>query len=239
MAFVFLLGVIISVILLNKKVSKNDSDLFLDYSPTIILFSIIGARLFYVLASFEFYFKNPKEIIMINHGGLSIFGAIIFGILTFYFLSKKNKFDFLIHIDVIAVTFPLCQAIGRFGNFFNQEAYGAPYDGFLKLFVSKYYRKPQFLDVEYYHPAFLYESFFDLIIFFILLTLFFKNKKLKNGSIAAIYLILYSIIRFFIEGIRIDSVLNLASIPIAKIISIIIFILGLSCLIFLNKKHAQ
>ncbi|MBR5304165.1 MAG: prolipoprotein diacylglyceryl transferase [Candidatus Gastranaerophilales bacterium] len=235
MGFSFIIGIIFAYFLFKYKLNKYNANLFLDYSPLVIFCAIVGARLFYVLALFEYYFKNPIEIIMINHGGLSIFGAIFFGILSIYLLSKIKKFNFLKHLDVIAVIFPLCQAVGRFGNYFNQEAYGAPTNGFLKLFVSKEFRKPQFLDIEYYHPTFLYESILDLLIFIALLILF--KGKTKNGTIACCYLILYSIVRFIVEGIRIDSVLNIQNVPIVKIICIFTFIFSLTGMIFLTKKR--
>lgn len=237
MAFAFVIGVILSYKLFKNKSHLKDAEIFLDYSPMIILFSIIGARLFYVIALHEFYLNNPLEIILINHGGLSLFGAIFFGIVSLYLFSRIKKFDFLLHIDTIAVAFPLCQSIGRFGNFFNQEAYGTPTDGILKLFVAQEYRTSKFIDIEYYHPTFLYESILDFIIFVILLILYNKNKI--NGSIACYYLILYSIVRFIIEGIRIDSVCNIGTIPIVRLICIFVFVFTLICLVLINKKAPE
>ena len=237
MAISFFVGLIGAYFLIKTRISKNEADIFLDYSPFVIFCAILGARLFYVIALLDYYFENPLEIIMINHGGLSIFGAIFFGILSTYILSKIKKFDFLQHLDMIAIVFPLCQAIGRFGNYFNQEAYGAPTNSFIKLFVSKEYRKPELLEIEYYHPAFLYESILDIFICLSLLILY--KKKTINGSIACSYLILYSIGRFIIEAIRIDSVLNIQNIPIVQILCIFILILSVVFLLFLSKKRVN
>lgn len=234
MSLVFLIGVVVSYFLFKNKLGTKDADVFIDYSPLVIIFSIIGARLFYVFASLNFYLNNPLEILMINHGGLSIFGAILFGVLSLYALSKINKFNFLAHIDIIAVVFPLCQAIGRFGNYFNQEAYGKPTNGVIRLFVDEKFRRPEFINVEYYHPTFLYESILDLFIFIFLFILFMKNKK--DGTIVCWYLILYSIVRFIIEGIRIDSVLNIGQIPIARVLSLIIFLVSI---VFLMKNKCR
>ena len=238
MAFVFFLGVVLAYLLFRFKKSKDYADTFLDYSPLVIFVAIIGARLFYVLGSLEFYIARPSEIFLINHGGLSIYGAIIFGLLTLLFISKKKNFSFLEHLDMIAVVFPLCQAIGRFGNYFNQEAFGMPANCGIKLFVDVAYRPIESTNVAYYHPTFLYESVLDLIIFSILLGVFLKNKNLKNGIISCVYLILYSITRFFIEAIRIDSVLNFFGIPIAQWISLFVFIFSIIgiVLILRNKK---
>ncbi len=239
MAIVFTVGVIFSYLLIKKKYSIKESDLFSDYSPLVILVSLVGARIFYILGSFDYYINNPKEIIMLNHGGLSIFGAIFFGLAILFFLSKKMSFNYYAHLDVIAVVFPLCQAIGRFGNYFNQEAFGLPSNSFFKLYVDEIYRPEKYLDFQYFHPTFLYESIFDIIIFLILLTLFLFKNNLKKGTIACLYLILYSVVRFTIEGIRIDSVLNFSNIPIVQIICVLVFFISIISLILINKKSAE
>lgn len=239
MAFVFLIGICLAYYLFNKKISKAEANIFLDYSPLVIFLSLIGARLFYILGSLDYYLNFPKEIIMINHGGLSIFGAIFFGLISIFIISRKNSFSFLKHLDIIAVVFPLCQAIGRFGNYFNQEAYGMPSDGIFKLFVDEVYRVEKYANFQYFHPTFLYESFFNLLIFILLISLFFVKKNIKKGTIACLYLILYSIVRFIIEGIRIDSVLNLSTIPVVQIICILVFVISFIFLLFLNKKSAE
>lgn len=236
MALVFLVGILFASYIFKKRFNISEMEKFIDYSPFVILFALVGARLFYVVGCLDFYSKNPIEIFLINHGGLSIFGAIFFGILALYILSKIKNFDFFKHIDVIALVFPLCQSIGRYGNFFNQEAYGMPTNGILKLFVSSEYRKPEFINFEYYHPAFLYESVLDLVLFVVLLKIYFSAKNLKSGSIACLYLVFYSVIRFIVEGIRLDSVLNIASMPIARIICIFLFLTSIIFLFLLNKK---
>lgn len=239
MATVFLVGIFVSYFLFLKKYDKKTAEVFFDYSPLVIFISVIGARIFYVFGSFEYYIKFPKEILMINHGGLSIFGAIIFGLITIFVLSKKKAFDFLAHCDVIGIFCPLCQAIGRLGNFFNQEAFGAPTNGAIKLFVDEKFRPEHLTNVEYYHPAFLYESVLDLLIFFILLFLFFKFNNLKKGTIACLYLILYSFARIIVEQIRIDSVLNIVDIPIAQIIAFVLIIFASCSLILIYKKSTK
>lgn len=239
MALVFLVGIALTYHLFNKKISKIEANIFLDYSPLVIFTSLIGARLFYILGAFDYYLTYPKEIIMLNHGGLSIFGAIFFGLITIFILSRKHSFSFLSHLDLIAVVFPLCQAIGRLGNYFNQEAYGLPTNGFLKLFVDEIYRAEKYSNYQYFHPTFLYEGFFDILIFILLICLLFAKKTLKKGTLACLYLILYSIVRFIIEGIRIDSVLNFSTVPVVQVICVVVFIFAFVLLLFLNKKSAE
>lgn len=220
-------AIILSYFLIKKKCSKADSELFLDFIPSVIIFSIIGARLFYVLGNITYYSKNLVEIFLINHGGLSFWGGLFFGIISFIFFCKKNKLEFLKFFDVISVTLPLAQSIGRWGNYFNQEAYGAPTNGFLKLYIDLRHRNIDYLDVQYFHPAFLYESILNLILFIFLLILFLKGKNLKTGTIFYLYLICYSLIRILVESVRIDSVLNVLNIPVAMIISVFVLIIGL------------
>lgn len=231
------LGIILSYFLIKKRYSKACAELFLDFIPMVIIFSILGARLFYILGNLNYYILNPLEIIFINHGGLSFWGGLTFGTLSFLFFLKKNKLPLSGFFDSIAVTLPLSQAIGRWGNYFNQEAYGAPYDGFLKMFVDLKHRPIDYINFEYFHPAFLYESVLNLILFVFLLVLFLKKKNLKSGTIFYLYLICYSIIRIIVESIRIDSVLDVFNMPVAMVISFIVLISGI-ILILKNKKAA-
>ncbi len=225
------IGLIISYILILKKYSKNEAENFLDFIPFVIIFAIIGARIFYVFGNLDFYLNRPYEIIMINHGGLSIWGGLFFGILSFIFFSKKYKLNSLKLFDVLALTMPFCQAIGRWGNYFNQEAYGKPVNSFIKLFVDLKHRNAELLSTQFYHPAFLYESLLNLVLFFLLLIIFLKNKNLKNGTIFYLYLIFYSIIRMFVESFRIDSVLYVNNFPIASVISFVVLIIAIILLI--------
>lgn len=234
MACVMLLGIFLSSFLISKKYSKHQSDTFLDFIPSVIIFSIIGARLFYVVGDIDFYFKKPIEVLLINHGGLSFWGGLIFGIASFIFFAKKNHLNLFAYFDILALVMPLCQALGRLGNYFNQEAYGLPYEGPLKLYVNLNYRLDDFLDKEFYHPTFLYESILNLLVFIILLTLFLKVKNLKEGSIFYLYLIFYSIVRIIVEYFRIDSVLSFGEVHIATIISFLVLIISL----FLFSRHS-
>ncbi len=231
------IGIAFAYFTLKKLYSKKEAELLLDILPIVIIFSIIGARLFYIFSDLKFYLKNPNEIIMINHGGLSIFGALTAGIISFYIISKKHKINFFKYADIIACALPLSQAIGRWGNFFNQEAYGLPSEGIIKLYIDTMHRKAQYIDSEYYHPTFLYESFLNLFVFVLLVTILFKFKNIKQGSIFLIYLMCYSLLRFFVESIRIDSLLYIFSMPVAQVICIIVFLTSALVLIKINLKN--
>lgn len=232
MATAIVFGVILSSNLFKKFNPKEEYEAFENSFFKTIVFSIFGARLFYVLGNFSFYRENLKEIVHINHGGISIWGAILFGILSIFLYTKYNKKNFLKYLDYYSISLPICQAIGRFGNYFNQEAYGKPsVQEFIKLFVSEENRLLGFQDFEYFEPTFLYESILNLVLFLILL-LNFKNNKNKNGLTFFYYILGYSIIRFLIESIRIDSVLNIFNLAVAQWISIFGFLVSI---IFIYK----
>lgn len=229
------IGIFLADYFFKKKKLYTESDFLLDYSPFLILASIIGARLFYIIGNFNFYHNNPKEIIMLNHGGLSIFGAIFFGILITIILAKIKKIETIQLFDIFALVMPLCQAIGRWGNYFNQEAFGKPTQAWIKLVISKEYIPENLKEYQYFHPTFLYESILNLFLFIVLLSIF-KICKPKKGTILYLYLISYSIIRFIVENYRIDSILNIGKLPIAQILCIITFIISTILLIKNTRK---
>lgn len=201
------------------------ADNIIEFSPYLIIFGIIGARLYYCAVNFSYYFAHPSQILNIRQGGLSVHGMIIVGILFLYLASRKYKMPFLALSDVFTCSTALAQSIGRWGNFFNSEAFGTPTDLPWKLFVPVSQRPVQYLNYEYFHPTFLYESILDLMIFVILFCIMKKHPE-KTGVTTAFYLILYATVRFFVESIRIDSVLNISGIPIAQIVSVVMLILG-------------
>lgn|SRR5574344_295534 len=220
-----------------KKYYPNvDTEILLDILPVVLVFAILGARFYYVVMDFGYYSKHLNEIIAIWHGGLSIHGAIIGGVLSGLFMAKIKHISFLKYADVFAYGLTLGQAVGRFGNYFNCEAFGAPCNiPYLKLFIPVDFRPLGYENVAYFHPTFLYESLWDMAIFFILFLFVRKIKGTNCGTIFFAYLLLYSIGRFFIENIRLDSVLNVLGIPIAQIVSIIIIIIALVGLFLVNR----
>ncbi|MBR1616975.1 prolipoprotein diacylglyceryl transferase [bacterium] len=227
-------GIFLGYQIIKRKFSQNEANIFIDIAPYVVILSIIGARLFYVIGAFGYYMEHPLDIIMLNHGGLSLWGSVLFGILSIYFISIKYKFNFLKYLDVFSLVMPLCQSIGRWGNFINQEAYGKPTNSFIMLFVEPKYRQGNLMDVEYYHPAFLYESILDFCLFLILFFVFLKFKDLKYGYMTSFYLVSYGSIRLITESIRQDSILNVFNMPIATILSIVCIIFGI-CLFFNSK----
>lgn len=174
-----------------------------DVAFWITIVGLLGARVYYVLFEWKFFSNDYTEIYKVWHGGLSIYGAIIAGIIFIYFYTRKKAYSGYQLLDLAALALPVGQAIGRFGNFFNQEAYGTPTNLPWKMYVAAINRPGKYLQYEYFHPAFLYEALWDILIFVFLMK--FLVGKVKTGVIAFTYLALYSLGRFFIESIRLDS----------------------------------
>jgi len=201
-----------------------------------VLFAIVGARLYYVFSTWEMFSENPIEIFMTWHGGLAIHGGVIgamLGLFLFTRLRKKCTFTFFQGADYAALLLPLGQGIGRWGNFFNHEAYGSPTDLPWKMYVPPQFRMWGYENFEFFHPTFLYESVWDIMIFAFMFWIF-KNKRKKFGEMVAYYFILYSIGRFFIEGLRLDS-LYWGELRAAQVISVILIVSGFILLYLLRK----
>lgn len=212
----------------NGKFEIKFNDI-LDLMLYLIPISIISARIYYCIFKADYYLKNPLQIFNIQSGGLAIYGGIIGGAITCYIFCKKRKLNFLSLFDYITPYLALGQAIGRWGNFINVEAYGTetslPWR--MRILENGIYKEV--------HPTFLYESIADFVIFIILVCLNSNKAKQKykfTGKTTYIYLILYSLARFFIEGLRTDS-LMLYNIKISQILSLAIFVV---CSILLMKK---
>ncbi|MDO5725383.1 MAG: prolipoprotein diacylglyceryl transferase [Tissierellia bacterium] len=223
------IGAMIAVFLGGKQAKNIENfseDDFYTFAIYAIIVGILGARLYYVIFhNPEFYLSNPKEILNIRGGGLAIHGGIIGGIIVCYIYSRVKKVKFFDIFDIVSPGLVLAQGIGRWGNFINQEAHGGPTDLPWGIIV----------DGVKVHPTFLYESIGDIIIFLIIYFYVRKHKKF-SGQMAATYLILYSLIRFFVEGLRTDS-LMLGSFRVAQIVSVIGIITGCLIMIYGNKKN--
>lgn len=219
---------------LYRKYYDSVSWIF-DFTPYLILLGICGARLYYCAVNYSYYVAHPLEIFLIRQGGLSIHGMIIAGIAALWGFSKLYKTSFLKLADVFLCGSALAQSVGRWGNFFNSEAFGTPTDLPWKLFIPLSHRPLGYAGYEYFHPTFLYESILDFGIF-ILLVAFFR-KKPKAGVVASMYLILYSLVRILVEHFRIDSALYLAGIPVAQIVSLVMLIFGIVTFVVLLRNQ--
>ena len=237
-----LLAFIIGYLIVMKTCKKRgiSKTLITDMSFNLIIFCIIGARLYYCLFEWEYYSKNILDIFKIWEGGLAIHGGIIAGILVIFFTCKKKNISMLEIMDVFAPVLILGQAIGRWGNFFNSEAYGpaTTLETLKSLHIPNFIIDGMYINNSYHHPTFLYESIGCIIILLIIL-LYKKFSKQKTGRVSAIYFIGYGVIRFFIESLRQDS-LMFFNLKIAQIVSIIMVLVGIYLMIrpyIISKKY--
>ena len=188
----------------RAKLYKIPEKLFDD--PILIsplLFGIIGGRLYHVASIWQYYQNNLSQMFMVWNGGLGIWGALIGIFGGFYFIARKRNIKFLSLLDLISPSLIFGQALGRIGNYINQEAFGPPTNLPWGVFIDKAHRPPEFQQFSRFHPTFFYEAVLDLIFFAVLLYL---TKKLKiPGQLFAVYLILYALGRFFVEFVRTDT----------------------------------
>lgn len=217
-ALILLGGIIAAAILsyFQAKRQGKDPEVILDSLTWIVLGGVIGARIWHILTppasmveqgiTTSYYLTHPLDAIAIWKGGLGIPGAIAGGALAFYLYAKKRKLQFGAWADVFAPGLALGQAIGRWGNFVNQEVYGSPSTLPWAITIDPAYRLPAFKDVATYHPLFLYESIFNLLNMAFLLWLSRKYaEKIKGGDIFLTYLMSYPVFRFFMEFLRLDN----------------------------------
>ena len=229
-----LIGVILSQYLAKRR--NVNPELLSDLVIWLVIGAIPAARVYYVLFQWSEYANNPGDIFAIWRGGIAIHGAIIGGLIAALIFTKLKKVSFWQMADLVAPSLILGQAIGRWGNFFNSEAFGDPTNLPWKLYIPPANRPLELANFDYFHPTFLYESLWNIMVFALLMTLFFKGlpgkRQLKTGTILLVYLITYSLGRLWIEGLRTDS-LMLGLLRIAQIVSLIEIILGAVGLIWL------
>lgn len=206
-----------------KRVGISEDDV-LNIAIIAIPVAIICARLYYVIFSWDYYSQNPGEIFNIRGGGLAIHGGLIGGILTGFIYAKVKKLDFFKTADAVMVGMPLAQAIGRWGNFINGEAHGGPTSLPWGIMV----------DGVKVHPTFLYESIWDFGIFLFIM-FYMRKKKTYEGEVIVSYITLYSIGRFFIEGLRTDS-LMFGPIRMAQFVSLVGIVGGLILHFYLKNR---
>lgn len=235
-----LIGVTLSQYLAKRR--QVDPDLIGDLAIWLVIGAIPCARLYYVAFEWERYANDPASIFAIWRGGIAIHGAIIGGMIAALIFAKINEVPFWQLADIVAPSVILGQAIGRWGNFFNSEAFGSPTDLPWKLYIPPENRPPIYANFEYFHPTFLYESIWNILVFILLMTLFFRglNGKplLKLGTIFLVYFATYSSGRIWIEGLRTDS-LMLGPLRIAQLVSlggILLGLAGLAWLYVLNRS---
>jgi len=233
-----LIGASFAYIILSKESKKfkiSEDFIFNMFFWTLII-GIIGARLYYVIFNWEYFGNHIGEIWQIWQGGLAIHGGIIFGVITIALYCKKSNMRLLRILDILVPGLILAQSIGRWGNFMNQEAYGAATSlvHLQKLHIPAFIIDGMNINGVYYTPTFFYESIWCFLGFMLMLILR-KRKLCKVSEITAFYLIWYGLGRFFIESSRTDSLI-LLGFKTAQIVSLIMIIIGISLFVFNSKK---
>ena len=217
----------------------------------LIIGGIIGARLWHVFTPSQsliaegidtkFYLTHPLDLLNIRRGGLGIPGAVIGGALALLLFTRQNKMNFIEWADIVAPGLALGQAIGRWGNFFNQELYGAPTSLPWKIFIDPLHRLQGFSEKEYYHPLFLYESLWNVANMGLLLWLtrrFRGADRLKTGDVFLVYLIVYPFGRFLLDFLRLDAS-QLGGVNANQTFMAIVAVLGASALFWRHRPNRK
>jgi phosphatidylglycerol---prolipoprotein diacylglyceryl transferase len=226
----------------RARLYDQDPEQAWEILPWALIGGILGARIWHILTppasmveqgiTTYYYLTHPLDALAIWKGGLGIPGAVIGGALALFIYTRRHKLSFLSWVDIIAPGLALAQAIGRWGNFINQELYGAPSNLPWAIYIDPAYRLPGYKDIAYYQPLFLYESIYDLLIMASLLLISKRYKaKLKPGYIFQFYLILYPVGRFFLEFLRLDPS-NVGGLNVNQTLMAVIAISSLAVLIW-------
>ena len=212
---ILMLGAVAGAWLATREAKRrgHKQEIVWDLLTYLLIGGILGARLWHILTpppssgiTASWYLTHPLDALAIWKGGLGIPGAIIGGVIVLFFYARNHKLNFAESTDIAAPGLALGQAIGRWGNFFNQELYGAPTNLPWKIFIDPAHRLTGYADVEYYHPLFLYEAIWNLGNMFLLLWISRRYAdRLKNGDIFLLYLVIYPIGRFLLDFLRLDA----------------------------------
>jgi phosphatidylglycerol---prolipoprotein diacylglyceryl transferase len=245
-----MLGALAATWLSTKRAKQygQDPEAAWDILPYALIGGIIGARIWHILTppasmvavgiTTQYYLTHPLDALAIWQGGLGIPGAVIGGFLAVYIYARKHDVSVATWADIVAPGLALAQAIGRWGNFVNQELYGAPTDLPWKLFIQPASRLPGYQDVAYYHPMFLYESIWNLMNMGLLLWLSRRFAgRLKPGDVFLTYLVVYPIGRFLLEFLRLDPS-NVGALNINQALMLAIAVLSLAAL-FARHRFGQ
>lgn len=243
-AIIILSGAVLALVLARReaKLLKIDPDIMMDLFFVFMFAGIIGARIYFVIFQWDDFSQNLLDIFNIRAGGIAIYGGIIGAAIGGIWYCRKKKYNFFLVADIVAPVLILAQGIGRWGNFVNIEAYGGAVPGnnaLEQIAYLKQYFIPDFIiermniNGVYHHPTFLYESIVDITGFFLLYFLIRNIKDVRLGVLTLSYFVWYGIGRFFVEGMRTDSLYIFSYLRVSQIVSIIIVLVGITGLIYI------
>lgn len=235
MALAIILAVSMAIIEGRKR--QIESDDFIDLLLWAVPLGYVGARIYYVIFEWQYYAQHPDQIIAIWNGGIAIYGGLLAGLVVLLIFCYKKMLPPFLMLDIITPGVMAAQILGRWGNFINQEAHGGPTTlGFLQsLHLPNFIISQMKINGIYYQPTFLYESFFNLIGLILILVLRHKKHLFKQGEIFMLYLAWYSVVRFFVEGMRTDSLYLWGSIRVSQLLSLILLVIVIGLFIYRRK----
>lgn len=235
MALAIILAVSMAIIEGRKR--QIESDDFVDLLLWAVPLGYVGARIYYVIFEWQYYAQHPDQIIAIWNGGIAIYGGLFAGLVVLLIFCYKKMLPPFLMLDIITPGVMAAQILGRWGNFINQEAHGGPTTlGFLQsLHLPNFIISQMKINGIYYQPTFLYESFFNLIGLILILVLRHKKHLFKQGEIFMLYLAWYSVVRFFVEGMRTDSLYLWGSIRVSQLLSLILLMIVIGLFIYRRK----
>lgn len=235
-------GVLLAVYLAIREAQRRDvsEDHILNLVLWSLPFALIGARAYYVLFEWQYYSQHPAQIIAIWHGGIAIYGALIASALVFIIYCRAHDLSIWLVLDIAAPTVMIAQAIGRWGNFMNQEAFGGvTTKAFLTgLHIPNWIVQQMYIGGAYRQPTFLYESSWNVVGFIILMLIRHRHHLFKQGEVFLTYLMWYSFGRFFVEGMRTDSLYITANLRVSQLLSVILFVGALAVWVYRRYRSS-
>ncbi len=233
-------GVLIAttMAIIEGKKRQIMSDDFIDFLLWAVPIGFIGARTYYVIFEWGYFSQHPDQIIAIWNGGIAIYGGLLAGLVVLLIFCRNCMLPPLLMLDIITPGVLAAQILGRWGNFMNQEAHGAQTSlAFLQsLHLPEFIIKQMNINGHYYQPTFLYESFFNFIGLILILALRHRKGLFKRGEVFASYIIWYSTVRFFVEGMRTDSLYIFNVIRVSQALSLVLFIAAIIFVIYRRKQ---
>lgn len=227
----------VSMAIFEGRKRQIESDDFMDLLLWAVPLGYVGARIYYVIFEWHYYSQHLDEIIAIWNGGIAIYGGLLAGLAVLLVFCYKRMLPPFLMLDIITPGVMAAQILGRWGNFINQEAHGGPTTlAFLQsLHLPDFIINQMKIGGVYYQPTFLYESFFNLIGLLIILLLRHRKYLFKQGEIFMLYLAWYSVVRFFVEGMRTDSLYLWGSIRVSQMLSVILLIVVIVLFIYRRR----
>lgn len=233
-------GILLATYMAIKEGQRRQimSDDFIDLLLWGVPLGFIGARIYYVIFEWGYFSQHPSEIIAIWNGGIAIYGGLITGAIVLFVFCYKRMLPPFLMLDVVAPGVMVAQILGRWGNFMNQEAHGSQTTlAFLQsLHLPKFIIDQMYINGHYYQPTFLYESFFNLIGLILILSLRHKKHLFKQGEVFMFYLGWYAVVRFFVEGMRTDSLYIFGAIRVSQALSLVLIVAVIILFIYRRVK---